>query len=1242
MFDFHEVTAPYPGLRPFEPFEGEIFFGREGHTDRLLEILQAQGFLSVIGPSGGGKSSLVRAGLLPALAAGRLGTGSHWRLALLRPGHQPLLALAQALIAPHALGPELLADGAAPASATSTSLLPATVADATVDGALIAAELRRGPEGLARLLAQAQARRVAQAGGKALPPLNLLILADQFEEVFTYRNAAPDPKEGAAFVDLLLAARELGQQAAADGIRPVVALTMRTDFLGDCVQFAELPEAINRSQYLTPRLKREELRAAILGPARLFDGEVEAGFIEQVIDQIGADSDQLPQLQHALARWWQGAAKESAQPLIGAEQAAKMGDVASALNQHAEQLYKSLSPARQQACEWLFRAICTGREGAAAVRRPQTLSAIATWSSQPLAELQAVVQQLAAPDVSFLHHGRQLDANSVIDLTHEALMRQWGRLQGWIGGELERGQGWQRWQKRAAEHAAKKSEWLTGADLARAFEWWNPGNTEAVWQPTATWASRYGLNQAHELATLRTFLLDSQQHAQDALAQEARHQRELAEQAQQAERRLKEMLFESHLTHASLAAKAEDYAEAKRILEESAELDAVIPTERRRARNLLACHVATMGGPAADKVYLADGKPLPALSGGVAVSPDGRLLAAAGERGTLVLYDAASGALLKRLEGHDPNAGPSSDRGKISAIAFDGKGNLYSAGFDGRVIRWAMPSGQKLREWRATSNRVNGLAIRPDGQQLATGDDSGTITLWSLPEGRGLKQLKGHKSGIAYSSSSLVYSPDGKQLASASQDNTARLWNLASGQVVQVLRGHNDDVSSVDFSPDGRLLATSGDDRRIVLWQVANGQSLRALTGHQSMVLGLRFSADGTTLYSASRDNTLRTWDVASGATLRVFQGHEAGLWSVALAPAGGDGAQAWAVTAADDGTLRRWPLASAAAPRAAGQWTWDTAGKTAAISTAIAPDGRWAVVGLEDGTLRLHALPGGEVLGEVAQAHGDQVLRIAFSPDGRTLATGSHDNTAKLWAIHSEARGSAGQAPRLELRHTLKAHTDTVYAVSFSPDGQRLATASYDGHIGLFEVTSGQGSTHKAHDGPAVSISFDATGSWLLSSGDDYKLHLWDSQNLSQPPRELAQLQDTPMWASPTPDGRSAAVVGRELAITLLNLTQPNAPAQRLVGHEDTVYRAIHSPDGQQLATVSADMTLRLWDLPRQRLLFTQRLPAVWKRPVEQSPLWDFDFRCVKETGLCWAVVPLTMGRVVVYRWPYEAFPQD
>ena len=525
MFDARTVDRPYPGLRPFEPHEGEIFFGRDGHTDRLLEILQRERFLAVVGASGSGKSSLVRAGLLPALAGGRLGTGSHWRLALLRPGAQPLLALAQALTSRHALGVELAVTVAETQSPPSIApLLPASADEATADAAVLAAELRRGPDGFDRLLAQAQAAHVATyVGSKALPTLNLLVLVDQFEEVFTYRSAAADPDEAKRFVAMLLrASGGVRREDAAPDIRVVVALTMRTDFLGHCVEFNDLPEAINRAQYLTPRLRHTELQAAIVGPARLFEGDVEPGFAKATIADTGTQGDQLPLLQHALAQWWLEARRVTLErPLINLDCTRVAGTMREALNRHAEKLFAAMSPPEQRACEWLFRAITAGREGADAVRRPQRLRDIAICSGapEPTEALIQVVHKLAAPAVSFVHHGAALTADSVIDLTHEALIRQWQRLADWVSSELRRAQGWQRWRARAAEYAAGDGSLLAGAELARALDWWDteePSGVESKnWTPTAAWCQRYAtgasrsIDLATELGGLRDFLLAS-------------------------------------------------------------------------------------------------------------------------------------------------------------------------------------------------------------------------------------------------------------------------------------------------------------------------------------------------------------------------------------------------------------------------------------------------------------------------------------------------------------------------------------------------------------------------------------------------------------------------------------------------------------------------------------------------------------------------------------------------------------
>jgi WD40 repeat protein len=1303
MFDYRPVNAPYPGLRPFEAYESEIFFGRDGHTDRLLEILQREHFLAVIGPSGCGKSSLVRAGLLPGLASGALGTGSHWRLALLRPGGQPMLSLAQALLGPYALGSELVGKDRVPKDAE----------DVTVETALMAAELRRGWEGLAGLVQTATTRQE-----KTAEPFNLLVLVDQFEEVFTYAKTGDGTDtEAETFVNLLLAARTHPEA------RIYVALTMRTDFLGQCVDFEELPEAINRAQYLTPRLNRKELALAITGPAQVFGGEVETGLANELIESIHQNSDQLPILQHALARMWREAERVNPDnPLIDANIANsdEVGGVKGALNRHANEVLESLTPDQQELAEKLFRAITEPhKSGGEDVRRPQTLAAIAAWACIPAESLKPVIEAFAKPEVSFLSYGRELKDNSVIDLTHEALIRQWETLKAWVADEFRRGVGYQRVATRAIEYQLGINGLLTGGDLARAMEWWNPQDNvevgrnkpvlseverpapagvsgelpdqmpetvvarpysglqpnstvlpvhddpvkaDALWQPTPHWAQRYSEKKDEELIAefeqVRQFLIDSrdaeqrqreaEQNRLEAQAEaerlRAEQERQLADaartsatraqriamiaamvallaiglaaaayffkqQAQSAKHERTISLFDSQLTHGSLLARVEDYAGARQVLAESATLDADIDPSRQHARNLLAGFTQIMGGQA-EQVYTGAGA---GLSGGAKLSPDGKLLAAAGERGTLVLFDAASGKLVQRLQGHDPNAG---GLGDVKSVVFDPQGRwLFSGGDDGRIIRWSLPKGEKLDEWQAPAE-VRSLALSPDGTTLASGlrGTSNQIILWNVADGKTIRNLDGHTGSVG--TNGLAFSPDGKRLASASYDNTARVWDWQQGKSLFTLEGHQNDVYAVAFSPNGKILATASHDQQIILWDAETGHLLRSLQGHKNIVFGLAFNQDGNQLLSASRDNTLRLWNVASGITLHVYQGHQAGLWSVAIQ----DGK---IYTAADDGTIRRWSLTT---PE---QWFWQLDGSPQ--STALSPDGKLLAVGMKEGNLLIYRLTNGEQLSIQKDAHANGITRIAFNGDGSLLATAGLDDKAKLWQVQTDGK-------QLTLLHTLEGHTDAVLAVAFSPDGRQLATASYDGKIGLFEVATGKGRLFSAHQGYVESVNFNPQGNRLLSAGlDDHRLLLWDLDNPNSTPQPIAQAQDELSSASFSPDGHQIAAVGREVVVSLYDLAKPGIK-QQLVGHEQAVYRAIYSPDGHQLATVSADRTVRLWDLDSQSLLFTLRLPT--ERQGSSSPLWDFDFRCVN--GECWIAVPLVMGRVAVYRFPYDHLPKN
>jgi len=496
------VTLPYPGLRPFRRDEHEIFFGREEHVDRLAEMLQRNHFIAVVGPSGCGKSSLVTAGLLPHLAGGHaLPETGHWHEVTIRPGDRPFARLAEAIVA--------------------CDILPSDpTADTESRIGFLDAFLRRGPLGLIETF-----EKLAPLNGA-----NLLIVVDQFEEIFRYRQEGGD-QEADAFVAMLL---ESVRQAQLHGIPIYIMLTMRSDYIGDCNQFSGLPEEISKSQFLTPRPNREQRHAAIVGPAAMFGGEVDAALVNRLLNDMGDDPDQLPIMQHALMRMWslKATAKagttdgEDSVPLLTTELYEEAGGWRNTLSRHADEAFDELGDdiVDQHTAEIMFRCLTQPGSDQNDVRRPVSVLEVAEAADVSTEAVHKVAAVFRRSDRSLVMpalaegktSGDDLSDGDILDISHESLIRQWQRLREWAAAEAESATTYRRLEEVARRWNAGLEAFLQSPGLDIALKW------KQIEKPTAAWAQRYG----SEFDLAMEFLDKSEAD---------RHRREAAEEARRSE-----------------------------------------------------------------------------------------------------------------------------------------------------------------------------------------------------------------------------------------------------------------------------------------------------------------------------------------------------------------------------------------------------------------------------------------------------------------------------------------------------------------------------------------------------------------------------------------------------------------------------------------------------------------------------------------------------------------------------------
>ena len=465
------VTNAFPGLRPFREDEVHLFFGRERQTDRMLDKLRPSRFLAIVGTSGSGKSSLVNCGLRPALYRGLMAeTGTAWRFAQCRPANKPIWALAQALAVPGILfRPQ-----------------PGDDLDELRLDQIIDATLRISALGLVDIYQQA-----CPAGD-----VNLLVVIDQFEELFRYRKLTggnePDryglSEESIAFVKLLL-------EASAQREYPIyVAITMRSDFLGDCAQIEGLPEAINEGQYLVPRMSRAERRTAIEGPVAVGGKRISPVLLTRLVNDVGDNPDQLSILQHALNRTAARAARDTgaAGELLPGHYE-DIGSMAHALDRHADKAWDELTTPRQrEICEKIFRALTDTSTDPRGIRRPARLSSLCALADASQDEVIQVLAPFRKASRSFLLPPLpqppavdDLTADTVVDISHESLMRVWEKLKGWAEKEARAARLYRRTSETALLYKEGKAGLIRDRELETLLSLWKRE------QPNAAWAAQY-------------------------------------------------------------------------------------------------------------------------------------------------------------------------------------------------------------------------------------------------------------------------------------------------------------------------------------------------------------------------------------------------------------------------------------------------------------------------------------------------------------------------------------------------------------------------------------------------------------------------------------------------------------------------------------------------------------------------------------------------------------------------------
>ena len=1114
--------SPYKGLKRFNFQDREYFFGRDALIYKLFTAVNKSSFSLVLGASGSGKSSVVRAGLIPEIKE-YIEIYKKFYYFIFTPDRDPFESLYRCLKNEE--------------KDYNFSISETEIALKAKSGTLMEVinTLKKEDE-------------------------YWFLFIDQFEQLFTICTDLEKRKNFIAGIVELAKKRESSVK---------IVLAMRSDFLEQFSFYPTLGAIANQNNiHLVTEMYPDELRRAIAQPAAKNGVVFEEGLIEQIIEEVERQKGYLPLLQYTLDLLWEKECKS-----IGADgfphiedrtlnkiNYAALEGVRGALQKRVDEIYKDIcekNPEGELVTKQIFLKLVNIVEIDSESKFVSRRAYRNEFVGEPIESIlkrfideNLLVSSYEYSKAEKLLVGSRDDKyieHATVEIAHEILLSSWEELKRWLEAEKEAIilKNWlagetRKWlEVRAKDELKASDELLKGSRLEQVVEL----------------RKKNGFEKLGGLVAEENEFIDVSVSEKERIEREkeARRQRDIRTAWGIAAGSVMALVVSSSLglmalkqTKQAQLNLANSHARTSMsMLSQGQDLDAFL--EAIRAGKILQKYQAKdpqVWGSLIGNIY--EGREHNRLLGhdsliySVSISNDDKTIVSGSQNGTIKLWNMETGEEIRSLTGHKSSV--------LSVnISKDGK-TIVSGSQDGTIKLWNLETGEEIRTLTGHKSFVYSVNISNDGKTIVSGSSDNTVKVWNLETGEEIRTLIGHESWVF----SVSISNDSKTIISGSNDKTIKVWNLETGEEIRSLTGHDDLVFSVSISKDNKTIVSGSLDETIKVWNLETGEEIRSLTGHNAPVLSVSISQDGKTIISGSYDNTVRVWNLKTGEEMLSLTGHDNWVRSVSISQDG-------RTIVSGSRTIKIWNVET-------GEEIHSLTGHNGLVnSVSISKDGKTIVSGSNDTTIKIWNLETGEEIRSLT-GHNGLVNSVSISKDGKIIVSGSNDTTIKIWNIET------GE----EIR-SLTGHNAPVLSVSISKDGKTIVSGSRT--IKIWNVETGEEiRTLTGHNGLVNSVRISKDSKTIVSGSNDTTIKIWNIET-GEEIHTLIGNDSLVYSVDISQDGKTIVSGSDSHTIKVWNL-ETGKEIDTLTGHKGQVDSVSISNDGKTIVSGSFDNTIKIWNI--------------------------------------------------------------